>query len=149
VKNVIQKATIGMIITVGIIGASMITLAGLTAYRTIPSTGNVKSAGVNVYWNLACTNETTNINWGTLTPNTTKSVTVYLRNNGTVPVTLSMATSGWNPSNAANYVALTWNCTGSTLNQNSVVAAHLTLAVSASTNGFTTFNFDITMTGTE
>jgi hypothetical protein len=145
----IAKVTLGTVLAIGIIGAAMIALAGLTAYRTIPSTGNVKTSGVNVYWNLACTNETTNINWGSLTPNSTKSYTLYVKNNGTVPLTLSMMTDSWSPSNAASYVTLNWNCTGQILNQNSVTAASLTLIVSPNTTGITSFSFDITITGTE
>ena len=143
------KVTIGTVFAIGIIGAAMITLAGLTAYRTIPNTGNVKTSGVNVYWNLACTNETTNINWGALSPNTAKSYTLYIKNNGTVPITLSMTTDTWNPSNAANYITLNWNCTGHVLNQNSVTAAYLTLTISPNTTGITNFSFDITITGSE
>ena len=145
----VAKITIGTVLTIGIIGTAMITLAGLTAYRTIPNTGNVKTSGVNVYWNLACTNETTNINWGSLNPNTTKSYTIYVKNNGTVPVTLSMTTNTWSPANAASYITLSWDCNGIVLNQNSVTPAYLTLTVSPNISGITSFSFDITITGSE
>jgi hypothetical protein len=145
----IAKITIATVLTIAIIGAGLFALAGLTAYRTIPSTGNVKTSGINVYWNSACTNETTSIIWGALNPNSSKSYTVYVKNNGTVPLTLSMTTSNWNPASVASYIDLSWNCTGYILSQSSVTAAHLTLTVSPSATGFTNFSFDITMTGSE
>ncbi len=144
-----SKVIMATILAVGIIGTAMMTLAGLTASRTIPSTGNVKATGVNVYWNLACTNETTVIDWGTMSPSTAKSYTIYVKNNGTVPVTLSMATNDWSPSSAASYMSLQWNRTGYVLNQNSVVAASLTLTVSSAVSGISNFSFDITVTGSE
>jgi hypothetical protein len=146
-----QKVAIGTILAVALVGTVAIALSAslLTASRTLPNSGNVTAVGVGVYWDSSCTNETSTINWGTLAPNSTKSVTLYIKNNGTVGVALSMATSGWNPAGAASYLSLSWNCTSYSLYHGNVVAAYLTLSVSPSVSGITSFSFDITITGTE
>jgi hypothetical protein len=146
-----QKATIGTVmvaVLVGVVGIALV--AGLlTASRTVPNSGNVKAVGVSVFWDSGCTNSTSSINWGLLEPNTSKSYTIYVKNNGTVGVALSMAASGWNPSNASSYLTLSWNCTGYGLSHGNVVAAYLTLSVLPNISGITSFSFDITITGTE
>jgi hypothetical protein len=146
-----QKVAIGTVLAVALVGMVAIALSAslLTASRTLPNSGNVKAVGVGVYWDSSCTNETSSINWGTLAPNSTKNVMLYIKNNGTVAVTLSMATSGWNPAGAASYLTLNWNCTNYNLYHGNVVTAYLTLSVSPSVSGITSFSFDITITGTE
>jgi len=145
-----QKATIGAL-TAGVIGIVTIALVSglLSASRTLPNTGVVRATGIGVYWDRSCTNETSVISWDTLTPNSTKSYVVYVKNNGTVNVILSMATDGWDPPAASSYISLGWNCSGYTLSRNNVVAAYLTLSVSPAVTGFTNFSFDIIVTGTE
>jgi hypothetical protein len=71
--------------------------------------------------------------------------TVYIRNEGNTAATLSMATSNWNPSNASDYMTLNWDYEGQALNANEVIEVKLTLSVSASIVGITSFSFDITI----
>jgi hypothetical protein len=74
---------------------------------------------------------------------------VYVKNVGNDPVTLSMNTSAWVPSNASSSISLVWNCTGYVLPlHNAFVACNLTLSVSSSTTGITDFSFNITIAGT-
>lgn len=146
-----ERISMGVIVAVAVVGVLVGALAAglLAATRTIPNSGNVRAVGVGVFWNLACTNETKSINWGSMDPNSSRSFPVYVRNNGTVPLQLSIATSGWNPSAASSYMAMSWNCTGYSLDHDSIVAAVLTLSVLPNISGVTTFSFDITITGTD
>jgi hypothetical protein len=74
---------------------------------------------------------------------------MYVRNEGNVPVTLNMAEDSWYPATASSYITLTWNQENDVLPVGQVVAAVLTLTVSSSVSGVTSFNFDITITGTQ
>ena len=74
---------------------------------------------------------------------------MYLRNEGNVAVTLSITAGNWTPSTAQNYLTLTWNRNAYVLQPNEVIQAVLTLAVSSSITGITSFNFDITITATQ
>jgi hypothetical protein len=85
-----------------------------------------------------------------LNPGSTATYTIYVKNTGNTAVTLSIATSGWSPSNASNYITLTWNQTGKTLQESQSVAALLTLSVSSTiSSSITNFSFNITITGTQ
>jgi hypothetical protein len=115
--------------------------------KTISNTGSVKAIGVGVYWDQNCTNPVSAIDWGILEPGSTKNVTIYIRNEGNSAVSLGMETSNWSPSNASNYIALSWDYDGSSIDPSVVVSVIFTLAVSASIEGITSFSFDITIIG--
>jgi hypothetical protein len=145
-----QKATLGTIAAVMIGVAAIALVSGLLATnRLVQNTGIVKSIGVEVYWDQACTNKTTSINWGTLDAGGVKTYNVYVKNNGTAAESLSMTTSNWSPASASSQISLSWNCSDYVLAHASVVGASLTLSVSSSISGITSFSFDITVTGTE
>ena len=111
--------------------------------KTIPNVGVVKAVGVGVYWDAALTNKVSSIDWGVLDPGSNKNVTVYIRNEGNSAVSLTMNTANWNPSTASNYMTLTWNYGGQSINVGAVIQVKLTLSVSASVAGITNFSFDI------
>ena len=115
--------------------------------RTVSNAGTVMAIGVGVYWDSACTDVTSSIDWGTLEPGSNKNVTCYIRNEGNLPSILSMYTSGWSPQNASNYIDLSWDYDGEFLNPDEAVQVTFTLSVSASIDGITSFSFDITIVG--
>lgn len=142
-------ATITLVIlAVGAV-AAILAFGALSNNRSIQSYGTVKAVNVGVYWNSGCTNVTSSVNWGMLSPGTLKNVTLYVKNEGNVAVTLSLVAQNWSPVNAPNYMALSWNRGGQTLTSGSVVSATLTLSVSSSITGITSFSFDIIITGVE
>jgi hypothetical protein len=116
--------------------------------RTISTVGSVKGIGVGIYWDSACTNQVSSINWGVIDPGSNKTMTVYVRNEGNAVVTLSRTTQNWNPTPSANYMTLNWNYAGQTLNVNQVLLVRMTLIVSRTTSGITSFAFDIIITAT-
>jgi type IV secretory pathway VirB10-like protein len=72
-----------------------------------------------------------------------------MKNEGNVAVKLSLIAQNWNPTNAPNYMGLSWNREGLIVNSGTVITATLTLSVSSSISGITSFSFDIVITGTE
>jgi len=149
-----QKIPFGVIVAIALTGIFVSALAAslLIAYQSVPSTGNVKAVGVGVYSDSGCNNNVTSIDWGFLEPGTTINKTVYIRNNGNVPVTLNITTNGWNPISAHDYITLSWNREGYVLGTGQstrVAQAFLTLSVSSNTTGITSFSFDIIITGVE
>jgi len=116
--------------------------------RTISSGGSVKGIGVGIYWDSACANQVSSIDWGLLDPDSSKAVTVYVRNEGNSVVTLFKSTQNWNPSAASSYMTLNWNYNGQPVNANAVVQVKLTLSVLSSVLGITDFSFDIIIAAT-
>ena len=144
-----QKATIGTVVAMAVMGLMVSALGALVATRTISNSGSVTAVGVGVYSDSGCTAALSAIPWGTLNPGDVKNYTIYVKNTGTVSVTLNMTIGNWNPSSASSYITLTWNQERVVLPAGQVVPAVLTLSVSSSVSGVTSFSFDITITGTE
>jgi len=154
-----QRATLGVVLAIAVIGVVASGFGVLVANRTVPNTGNIKvvtppppppqTVQLGIYSDNNCTTVLSSINWGTLDPGGSTSATVYLRNEGNVQVMLSMTYGNWTPSSASSYFTLSWNRQSYVLSVGSVVQATLTLSVSSSISGITTFNFDITITATQ
>jgi hypothetical protein len=144
-----KPAIATIIIAIAIAGIAG-TLGALTASHTVPSSGSVTvtAVGVGVYNNSACTNVISTISWGTITNGSAPTKLIYIENTGNTQETLSMTTSGWNPSTAPTYISLSWNATGTAVSAGSHVAALLTLTVSGGITGITSFSFNMTITGT-
>jgi hypothetical protein len=131
--------------------AALLSIIALTALASgfvqssvrIVGRGTVKAVGVGVFWDSNCTNSVSFIDWGMVEPGSMNNVTVCVRNEGNVAASLSLATDNWNPSNASNYLALSWNYDGRPLNPLEVAQVTLTLAVSPSVQGIESFRFDI------
>jgi len=139
---------LALVLSVLAIGIYGIALSSVHVINTIPSAGTVKGIGVGIYWNSECTNRTSSIYWGLLEPGSNKTVTVYVRNEGNSDVTLSKVTQNWSPLTASDYITLDWNYAGQTLSVNQVLQTKLTLVVSSSISGMTSFSFDTIITAT-
>jgi len=138
------------VILLSLILSGLITVAVRSLYQTsstISSIGTLKAIGIGVYWNDDLTNRVSTINWGYLMPGGQKSFTVYVHNEGIIPLTLSISTSNWNPASASNYMTLTWSHIDQTINAGKTVEVTLTLIVSESITGISSFNFDIIAVG--
>jgi len=123
-------------------------MSAIQISRTISNVGTLKlSVDIVLLICASFTNRTTAINWGTLDPGTTKSFSIYIRNEGNSALTLSMSTSNWSPSTASNYITLNWNYNGQTVNPNGNVGVTFTLTVSNSIAGVSSFSFDISLVG--
>jgi hypothetical protein len=126
----------------------MVVVYGLmSASVYLQSVGTVKALGVGVYWDNACSQAVSSIDWGLAEPGAVKNVTVYNRNEGNAPITLSLQTANWNPANATSYISLSWNYGGDIIGANQVVAVTLSLSISSNIQGITTFSFDIVIVG--
>lgn len=110
---------------------------------SIGSRGTVKTVGVGVYWDSSCSSAVSFVDWGTVEPGSTKNVTIYVRNEGNDAVNLFMFADNWNPSDASNYMALSWDYANQTIDPQEVVQTTLTLSTSSSMEGITDFSFDI------
>ena len=124
--------------------ASVVVAYGLmSASVRLQSVGTIKALGVGVYWDSGCSQTVSSIDWGLADPGSVKNVTVYVRNEGNAPITLSLQTANWNPAKAADYISLSWNYGGQTIGVNQVLAVTLSLSISSDIQGITTFSFDI------
>ena len=137
-----------MLAVLGVGIATAITVFGLlSSSRSIQSSGIVRAVNIGVYWDSGCTNATSTIGWGMLSPGESINVTVYLRNEGNVALRSNLTVQNWVPTGSSSYIALVWNRENQTIAAGSAVTAVLTLSVSPSITGITDFSFDIVITG--
>jgi hypothetical protein len=131
-----------------IVLASIAVVYALTSVSVyLSSVGTVKALGVGVYWDSGCSQTVSSIDWGLAEPGAVKNVTVYIRNNGNAPTTLSLQTANWNPANATSYISLSWSYNGEMIDLNQVIGVNLSLSISSGIQGITTFSFDIVIVG--
>jgi hypothetical protein len=150
VKSGLKITTVLALVLIAVV-ATATTYAALTVTQNLSSTGSVAaSAGLGIYSDSACHNNLTSIDWGTLTPGANIVRTVYVKNTGLgTSLSMSMTTSNWSPASANGPLTITWNQEGTRLGPGQSVAAVITLAVSPTITDITSFNVQITITGTQ
>ncbi len=144
------KISTGALIALAATGIflTLVTSGLLASTQNVSSNGAISSINIGVYSDSACTLNLTSINWGTISPGSSATHTIYVKNTGTASMTLNMTTNGWNPTSANGPVALSWNRESTVLNAGQSTNATLTLTVSSSINSsITTFSFNIIITG--
>ena len=147
-QNIRVGAVLGVTLTMIVV--TVLAASLLTAYQSVPNNGEVKSIGVEVYWDSDCTNNVTSIDWGFLQPGATVNKTVYIKNGGNIPMILNLTTVDWAPVLASNNLLLNWDRENYVVNTTVPVAsAVLTLSVLPDISGVSDFSFDIVITGTE
>ena len=141
-------AVVTALVLVGTVLA--ITTSGLlSASQSVPYTGTITAVNLAIYSDSGLTQNCTSLNIGTVNPGGSATQTIYVKNTGTVPETLSMATSNWNPSNAGSSLTLSWNRPNYVLDAGQSIQATLTLTVASNTGSLTTFSCSATFTGTQ
>ena len=118
---------------------------------TIPSEGHVHTVGINAYNDPNYTSPCILIDWGWLDPGDQATRTIYLYNDGNVPVTLSCVTIDWLPVEAPSYLSFSWDKEGALLDGAHGVPCVLTLIVDQDIQNTTIsdFSFNIQLTGTQ
>ncbi len=136
-------------VVVGLAGLIIVALVvGALAYYTLTlhGTGKIKTVGIVPYADSGLTQQISAFDWGTIPPGGTSTVTLYLLDNGTAPVTLTFSTTNWQPTNAPTYLSLAWNYNNQTIQPGSAITVDFTLMASPQTVGISTFSFDTIIT---
>lgn len=151
-----MKTRSKIIVLLGVIlSLTLIITVALAIYRVnIRGKGTifVTTVDIGIYKDENCTTPLTELNWGTLTPGDTKTKpTKYIRNEGNTPLSLTLSTTNWTPTEAEAYIGLTWNYDNSSISVGDVIGVKFTLSVSSSwpLPGITDFEFDIVITAEE
>jgi hypothetical protein len=97
-ERTMLQVTVLLILCALLAGTIGISVSLLQTSRTISNVGTVGGIGVGIYMDQNCATPATSISWGNLSPGSSKTVTLYVRNEGSIVATLSMATNNWNPS---------------------------------------------------
>jgi hypothetical protein len=145
-KRLSTHAFLALILVVMLLSLS--TLGLLTISQNISSSGTITTLNVGVFSDSQCTQPLSTINWGSVSPGSTVSQTIYIKNTGDLSLTLSMSTSSWNPTAASDFMAITWNREDAVLDADDSVPAELVLTVDSDITGVTAFSVNIIISGT-
>jgi hypothetical protein len=145
-----NKSTLLLVAVTCLVGmalGSALTLALTQQSQSIPTSGTVIGVGVGVYSDSGCTQNLTSLSWGTVRPGESVNRTVYVKNTGNAPITLTMAASGWNPAAANGPITIAWDREGASLTGGQSLSATVALSVSPSISGITDFSVNLIVTG--
>lgn len=104
--------------------------------QTIPTSGNIRAIGVEVFWDKEGNDKVDSIDWGTIHSGSSYNVTIQIRNISNFNTTLYLETANWNPVNLSDYANLTWDYKNQTVQPGAMVEVTLTLSVSSSSSFF-------------
>lgn len=118
--------------------------------RTIPTSGVLLAGELSfsVNWDVTGTRPVTKIEWGILEPGDTGNVTLWLKNEASVPIyaKIEQNEESWQPPGAGQYFDLTWDFGQVPLGSNRVRKVILQLHVHQDITEITDFSFDIVIT---
>jgi hypothetical protein len=148
-RRIIAVSVLALVVTV----LAMCAWGALVGTFTVSNRGTIgvrsSSSALGIYSDSGCASALSSISWGTMGPGDVSIATMYIRNEVSSAVTLSMTENNWDPPSASDYFTLGWNLDGYVLQPNQVLQALLTLNVSSSVSGITNFSFDILITAAQ
>ncbi len=143
------RRNIGSMIIIVLALTSGLAVSGLlNTSRTLPSTGTIMAINVEVYWDIAGTQNVTSIDWGVPAPGDVVNKTVYVKNTGNNSMNISMSTLNWTPAGASTDLSLIWDQEGVAVASGGTVQTILSLDVSPGISGISDFSFNIVIEGT-
>ena len=146
-----QKVGLLALVLLATFASSMVLLnsiLGQLVFRTtLSSHGAVKTFGVGVYWDSGCSFPVSSLDWGLVDPGASSNITFCIRNEGNYPVTLFLGAENWSPPSASDYLTLTWDYVGQTINPSKAVQVTLSLWASPDMGTLVDFYFDVILGG--
>ena len=116
-------------------------------FLRIPCTATIKyPPEIGVYKDNSLTDPLTEINWGNLLPGDVVTLSAFIQNEGETPVLLGISTDAWDPREAEQYIALTWNYNGEQIAVGNGISVKFQLTIFSDCTGITRFSFDIVIT---
>jgi len=136
---------LGLIIA--LISAATLIISGYAVVSTlVPTRGYISELGI--FSDEQCTQEVTEVDWGTIAPGNDVDRVVYVKNFGGEDLTLSIIAETWSPLSCVDYMKFSW-IGDSVLPGQAVRGYTLTLTVHANATAIPgAFSFNLDFSGT-
>lgn len=146
---VTQKISSVLIIAITLAGIMLTVTAAsvISVTEALPMKGAISAINVELYSDSQCNQRLTSVDWGTLSPGQTATKTIYIKNTGNTDLMLTMTKTNWDPPVADGPISITWDREGTTLYRGQTVQAIMTLSVSTTISGITSFNVEVIIAG--
>lgn len=138
---------VSLTLAIGLLVGSIVTYGALQWTWKITASVTIKTLGVSAYSDQSCTIPLLTIDWGIMEAGQTKNYSAYIKNESNVPVTMSMYVDNWNPTNAKDFMSLSWNYDNNPIPIDGVVPIDFSLSVNSSIVGIRNFSFEIWVVG--
>jgi hypothetical protein len=123
--------------------------------QTVSTTGTIHVRGLEIFGgDIKSESGKVYIDWGELSPGSSKNASFYLQSTSNVDVELGLNVTGWKPTGIENYLDISWDYNGTLLSpDHKPLLVTVNLEVSSSRdfidylleNNVTSFGFDLTM----
>ena len=134
-----------LLVVFAIVNAVLI--AGITGTQIVAfqNTVFVKMVEVGVYWDANCTSdiERTGIDWGIMEPGENKTNDIYLKNEGTTEISLSISAANWSSSEAEEFMSFHAIHQSEPVQIGEIILVRLVLHLFPDVRDIDSFNFDI------
>lgn len=141
-----RKALILLVLAMASTG-SMLSYSITTTRRIISSKGTIKAINVLVFWDEACTELCTDVDWGALEPGDMVTKIVYVLNDGNTALTLTIYAENWQPPEAEQYLTFTGIPDVDLIETQAVVRVTFMLSVDSAIENVDSFSFNIVVEG--
>jgi len=101
--------------------------------------------GIGLYWDNNCTDPVSFIEWGTIWPGSTVNVTFFVKNEGSLAISLNITAENWTPIETTSYMTFSSNYMGQTIDLRENLPITLSLTTSPNIEEITSFSFDISV----
>lgn len=120
--------------------------------RALAGSGVLTYGALEVYWDRSCTEQIVKINWGVLEPGDAEPVTVFIQNEGTEPLVVTITTTNWRIVTTSDEVTneteyITFHASNFTLPVNTALPTRWTIEVSENVRFVKSFAFDVIVWG--
>ncbi len=147
-EKLIAAATVSLIVYALALSLFNTAISPATKNKKLGSGGTVRARmPIAVYSDPQGNYTLSSVEWGILEPGENKNATCYVKNWDKIPLRLTLVTQNWNPSEASDYINLSWNHNGQLVDSGEIVEVVFTISVSANIPDLTDFNFDIVIVG--
>ena len=133
---------------VAVIFLSLIAVALMQDHEVVPTTGIVGSANIAIFSDSLLTIPKTSHSFGTISPGKSATMTVWIKNTGSLPVKLTYFLSDYLPAGIENNMTSSTDYLGSVIQPGDSLQYNFILSINADATG-ASFSFNIHITGTE
>lgn len=141
----LPELIIGLIISLILIAGFFSLYPEANQGKALSSSGLIASGELQIFSDQLLTQEISHVNWGTLEPGESASVSLVVLSKNKSPLSLGLNSTNWDPPAAQEFLKLSWDYSGAALNFGECSEIKFTLSVSEEIQDVESFFFEITI----
>jgi hypothetical protein len=136
-----RKSRLALVLAIAAILSISMARQFFDSSATLRVSAVITSVPLGVYWDANCSTPVYSIDWGNVTVGGTKTITMYVRNEGNETFVLSVEAENWQAGNTSNIA--TFSSEEPKIELGQTVQVNPSLTVFSNASGVSSFSFDI------